>query len=215
MQIDTSELPGNSNLAKSEETREIRSQDAIPSRKVVAKGEIHKKSTFSKLSDIFQPKDIRSVAIDVFERLIVPNGKALLVDTINSVARGVILGEGAEDYKSSSKNPTGYVSYQGYYSNGRTKAAEISNHKTDGRFQFDEITYDDYGKAQYVLDQMDECIQDGGYVTVADMYSMSGMTCPFTGNYWGWTNISKAKIVPDHGRWWLKMPPAIQIRRDR
>ena len=134
------------------------------------------------------------------------------MNTINSIARGIFLGEGAINTfrENGSKPTTGYTPYGSMYQNG--SSARSASHKTPGRFQFDELDYADYGEAQLVLDALDECIANAGVATIADMYAASDRTCPYTGYYYGWKDISKARIIQEGDRWWLKMPRAIEIK---
>ena len=179
--------------------------------KPVAKGSIHK-AAHVRLTDIFIAQDIKSVWGYVFERVVIPACQNLAVNTINSIARGVFLGEGAiNTFRENGNKPTtGYTPYGSMYQNG--SSARAASHKTPGRFQFDELDYSDYGEAQLVLDALDECIANAGVATIADMYAASDRTCPYTGYYYGWKDISKARIIQEGDRWWLKMPRAIEIK---
>lgn len=179
--------------------------------KPVAKGSIHK-AAHARLTDIFIAQDIKSVWGYVFERVVIPACQNLAVNTINSIARGVFLGEGAiNTFRENGNKPTtGYTPYGSMYQNG--SSARSASHKTPGRFQFDELDYADYGEAQLVLDALDECIANAGVATIADMYAASDRTCPYTGYYYGWKDISKARIIQEGDRWWLKMPRAIEIK---
>lgn len=179
--------------------------------KPVAKGSIHKVS-HARITDIFIAQDIKSVWGYVFERVVIPAFQNLAVNTINSIARGVFLGEGAiNTYRENSGKPsTGYTPYGSMYQGNVD--ARTSGHKTSGRFQFDELDYDDYGDAQMVLDILDECIANSGVATISDMYTASQRTCPYTGYYYGWKDLSKARIIQEGDRWWLKMPRAIEVK---
>lgn len=178
----------------------------------VAKGHVKKRSTFSRLSEVFVVQDIKSVGAFVFERVVVPAFQRLMVDTINSIARGVFMGEGSIGVgNTNSRTPAGHTSYNSIYDGNQPKGA-ISSRKTSGDFQFAELVFDSYGEAQLVLDKMDECLADSGVVSIADMYQFADVSCPFTGNYYGWTNISTAKIVADRDGYWIKMPNARQIK---
>lgn len=179
----------------------------------VAKGHIKKRSTIAKLSDIFVAQDIKSVGSFVFERVVVPALQRLAVDTINSIARGIFMGESAIGSGNiGNRSPAGHTSYNSIYDGSQPKGALSSSRKTHGDYQFAELVFDSYGEAQLVLDKMDECLADAGVVSIADMYQFADVSCPFTGNYYGWTNISTAKIVADSDGYWIKMPKARQIK---
>lgn len=179
----------------------------------VAKGHVKKRSSITKISDIFVAQDIKSVGSFVFERVVVPALQRLAVDTINSVARGIFMGESAIGSGNvGNRSPASHTSYNSIYDASQPKATVSSNHRTKGDYQFAELVFDSYGEAQLVLDKMDECLSDAGVVTIADMYQFADVSCPFTGNYYGWHNISTAKIVADSDGYWIKMPKARPVK---
>lgn len=209
MKIDTSNLPGNSNLQKSEAKRDARKSIGEGSPIAVAKGHARKGSGKSFLANVFIAQDLGSVASFVFERVVVPALQRLAVDAINGVARGVFMGEGAIG-DSSSRSPisSGYTNYNSIYDANspktRTRGAVSS--------EYPDIIFDDYGDARLALDYMDDCISNKGYLTLAEMYGCADMTAPYTAEYVGWTDISKAKIVGDADGYWIKMPRYKDIR---
>ena len=59
---------------------------------------------------------------------------------------------------------------------------------------------------------MDELIDTYRAVSVADMYDLAGLSCDYTDNKYGWTNISGAKPVRVRdGRYMLDLPRALPI----
>lgn len=200
-------------IESNENTKDRKSKDskATTGPIAVAKGRVKKDSTSRKLSDIFIVEDIETVGSFVLERVVIPALQRLAVDTINSIARGIFMGEGAiGSGNTGSRSPANMVSYNSMYDNGAK--GTISRRNTSGDTRFAELMFDSYGEAQLVLDKMDECLADSGVVTIADMYGFADVSCPYTGNYYGWTNISAAKIVADSDGYWIKMPKARQIK---
>ena len=59
---------------------------------------------------------------------------------------------------------------------------------------------------------MDELIDAYGFVTVADLYDLVGVTGNYTDNKYGWTSIRNAEPVRARGGGYiLKLPRAIPI----
>ena len=202
MKIDIPDLPGNSNIEKS---RQANTTEQNSETKAVAQGRLKTVKRRTRLSDIFTPEDTSSVASFVFTRLIIPRLQVLAVDTINAVARAIFLGERTSE--PSRKTPGGYTSHQGYYGGEKKSAAKLSSSKkTKGSFQFQEVIVDSYGDAQLILDRLDEQLDNQGYVSVSDLYEAARLPCPFTGNYYGWENISSARIVTDSDGYLIEMP---------
>lgn len=208
MNIDTSKLPGNSNLQKASVIRE----NTIET-KAVAKARVRQRSAPSRFSEAFIIGDIKSVSGFVLEKVIIPNLQRLAVDTINSVARGIFMGEGVTNSVNPLSKPSGngVTSYNSMFSGNQSKATIKRSSQSD-QLSFGELIFDTYGEARLVLDQMDECLAESGVVTVADMYGFADATCPFTGNFYGWNNISSANVVPDQDGWKIKMPRCREIK---
>lgn len=201
MKIDIPDLPGNSNIEKS---RQANTTEQHSESKTVAQGRLKTVKRRTRLSDIFTPEDTSSVASFVFTRLIIPRLQVLAVDTINAVARAIFLGERTSE--PSRKTPGGYTSYEGCYGEKKPASKLSSSKKTNGSFQFQDVVVDTYGDAQLILDRLDEQLDDQGYVTVSYLYEAAGLPCPFTGNYYGWENISSARIVTDSDGYLIEMP---------
>lgn len=214
MNINIDDLPGNSNTQKAKEIREIRKNedDVTPKRKAVAKARVRKQSTTTRISDIFVAEDIKSVANHVFSNLIIPRFKVLIVDTINSAARAFFLGESVIDGSSARRDSSGLIPYNSIY---RTKTTvRSSSDQGKSIFRYDDLLFDNYGDARLLLDTLDEMIADSGEVSVSDMYAAVDRSCPYTYEYFGWKNISAAKIVSDTDGYWIKMPRPVQLKRN-
>lgn len=214
MNINIDDLPGNSNTQKAKEIREIRKNedDVTPKRKAVAKARVRKQATTTRISDIFVAEDIKSVANHVFSNLIIPRFKVLIVDTITSAARAFFLGESVIDGSSARRDSSGLIPYNSIY---RTKTT-VRSSSDQGRsiFRYNDLIFDNYGDARLLLDTLDEMIADSGEVSVSDMYAAVDRSCPYTYEYFGWKNISSAKIVSDTEGYWIKMPRPVQLKRN-
>lgn len=209
MKIDIPDLPGNSNLAKSKAVQSERSE-VHEKQPAVAQGRLKPAKKRTRLSEVFTAEDTGSVASFVFTRLVIPRLQVLAVDTINAVARAIFLGERTSE--PSRKKPGGYTSYQGYYEGNKAKPKLSSSKKTSGSYQFQEVIVDSYGDAQLILDKLDEILESQGYVTVSDLYEAADLPCPFTGNYYGWDNISAARITTDSDGYLIEMPQATALK---
>lgn len=63
------------------------------------------------------------------------------------------------------------------------------------------ILFDKCGDALNVLEEMDDCIYDYGYVSVADLYDLADLPFVYTATKYGWTNLSGAYVkLIDFGR---------------
>ena len=55
---------------------------------------------------------------------------------------------------------------------------------------------------------MDGMLETYGVVSVADMYDLVGITCNYTDNKYGWTNLRNAEPVRVRDGYMLKLPKA-------
>lgn len=221
MNINIPDLPGNSNMEKAQKVREARAEVtstdiSAPAQKGLVKGRIRKRGIV-KLSDVFVMQDVASVLVDTGKNVFIPRLRQLMYEIVDNVARGVFLGEAAEfsprmgrhtDYQSITKSR---VSSSGTKTFTRGESSTISTSQQGSGFRFDNVEFDDYGKAKIVLDALDEIIENAGVVTVADLYSVAQISFPFTANYYGWTDISTAKIKTDGQVYWIKFPRVKQL----
>ena len=59
---------------------------------------------------------------------------------------------------------------------------------------------------------MDELISIYGFVSVADLYDMVGITQPYTYNKYGWTNLNSASATKLRGGGYLlNLPKALPL----
>lgn len=71
---------------------------------------------------------------------------------------------------------------------------------------YEDLIYKDLAKAQAVLAQMLEYLQQYPVVCVADLYEWSDIIPAPSDNAFGWTDLSTARIVPGQGGFILELP---------
>ena len=201
-----------SNSHKSRETRETR---PIPEKRIdkVTTGAVktRKKSEVKKLADIFLPEDIESVKSYIFMDVLIPSLKKAISDIVTNGIDMILYGEsGHRDRSTSSK-----ISYNSIYnrSNGNSSSSSSARKYTPG-YNYDDIVLETRGEAENVLSRMDEIIETYGVLSVADMYDLVGMTCNYTDNKYGWTDIRNASVVRIRDGYVIKMPKAMPIDRN-
>ena len=101
-----------------------------------------------------------------------------------------------------------YVSYRDY---SRRDDRPIGESRTRTGYSHDDIILETRGEAEEVLDRMNELIDTYGIVSVADMYDLVGISCNYTDNKYGWTNIRNAEPIRVRDGYMLKLPKAIPI----
>ncbi len=160
---------------------------------------VKKKSGLRKLVDVFVGTDGLE---DIKENLSSDIRKTIsntLTDTIQTLLVGGPQGRNNSAYRN--ERPSYRNSYN---SNGR-----VSDRSARSVYDYDDLIFDSRGEAEMVLKNMDEVIATYKAVSVADMYDFAGVSCNYTDNRYGWTNLSEAKVVRvTGGGYSLKLPPA-------
>lgn len=216
MKIDISELPGNSNMEKAQHIREAREcktePEIVKTKRPVVKGHVERRRTVH-LSDVFIAQDILDVITNTGKNVVVPRLRQLLYEIVNNAARGIFLGEPVAEFSLTQSRRRDYNSISSPKTYAAPNRIDVSASASNGAFYSDDVKFDDYGQARIALDILDEIMEDSGVVTISDLYgTVDDRTAPFTGNYYGWTDISSAKIKTDGNRYWIKLPRPRQLK---
>ena len=183
-------------------------EQKLPEKKVqpVVKGKVtKKKNNVRKLTDTFVTEDIQNVKSYVLMDVLVPAVKKAISDIVTNGIDMLLYGETGRTKKSNAST----VSYRSYYDNRRDD--RYSSSRTRTGYSYDDVILETRGEAEDVLTRMDELIDTYGSVSVADMYDLVGMSCNYTDNKYGWTNLRNAEPVRVRDGYLLKMPKATPI----
>ena len=78
-------------------------------------------------------------------------------------------------------------------------------------FNFKEILLADRGDAEIVLDRLGDLIDEYQTASVADLYSLTGISQEFTDNRWGWDSLEGARVVRAGRMFMLDLPVPIAL----
>lgn len=160
----------------------------------------------SKLADVFVSEDISNVKSHIMMDVIVPAVKKVISDIVRDGIDMLLYGDTRGNRSSSS-----YISYRDYTSNNVSSNRSINSPSRTG-YNHDDIILETREEAEEVLERMDELIETYGVVSVADVYDLIGISCNYTDNKYGWTNIRNAEPIHVHGGYLLKLPKALPIK---
>ena len=200
--------PNSNRFREEQKTAAKNDSDKKRTEKIVnGKVRTKKKSEISKLADVFVPGDVENIKSYVFMDVLVPAIKKAISDIVTNGIDMILYGEtGRHDKRSRSK-----VSYSQYYDD-RDRRRSDDRPRTKTRFDFEDLVFDSKGDAEYVREEMNNVIEEYGFVTVADMYDMAGEEQPYTSNKFGWTSIRSAETVRMRdGGYIIKLPRPMPI----
>lgn len=193
------EYKSNSHRSKERE-EEQRKQEKV----ISGNARQRKKSVGSKLGSAIISNDVDSVGNYIFMDVLVPSFKKMISDIVcNGV--NMLLGEPNRDR---SRSNGSRVSYRAYYDerNDRQSAQRVRP-----SYSYDDIIFDDRGDAEEVLCRMEELIDRFQVVSVADLFDMAGLSCNYTDNKYGWTDLRDARVERVHDGYVIRLPRATTL----
>lgn len=169
---------------------------------------IRKKNDASKLADIFISEDINNVKSYILMDVLVPTIKKAIVDIVSDGISMIFFGgTGARKGRSGSSK----ISYSSFYES-RDERNYSNIRPSTSRFDYEDLDFETRGEAEAILDEMANCIEKYGFVTVADMYDIADVTHPYTSAKYGWTSLATAEVSRcRNGRYIIKLPKARPI----
>lgn len=186
-------------------------QESMPEKKVekVITGSVKskKKNEIRKFADVFVSEDVNNVKSYIVFEVLVPAIKKAISDIVTNGIDMILYGEAGHTKKNSAASK---VSYRSYYDKANDRR-DYSPSRSRTGYDFNDIILDNRGEAEDVLSRMDELISTYGLVSVADFYDLVGVTCNYTDNKYGWTDIRSASIIRVRDGYMIKLPKALPL----
>lgn len=180
--------------------------DDIPEKKVekVVSGSVKskKKNGLQKITNVFVPEDVDDVKSYIFEDIVVPAVKDIILDAVRAFL-GV---NGTSRGRSSTSSK---ISYRKYYDDRDRRDSAPTRTRT--WYDYDDIILETRGEAEDVLERMEELIDMYQLVSVADFYDLVGVSGNYTDNKYGWTNVRNASVVRVRDGYMIKLPKALPL----
>jgi hypothetical protein len=199
--------------SNSHKSKEMQTENRIEKKRVekVIKGSATtRKNEMRRFTDVFISEDVKNVKEYLIMDVLVPTIKKTIVDVVTDSVSMIF---GMSPRRGDSKS--GKVSYDRFYNRNDTdRTSSSGSNRTRNGYSYDDIALESRQEAEEVLTRMDELVETYGEVTVADLYDLVGVTCEFTDNNYGWTNIRNAKVVRlRDGKYMIDLPKALPINR--
>lgn len=197
-----------SNSHKSKEAAPVPAERKKLDKVVSGNVKVKKKSSVHKFTDVFISEDVSNVKSYILMDVLVPAIKKAVSDIVtNGIDMILYGGNGGNRKRSTNGN---YISYNNY-SDRRREDRNYTPSTTRTAYSYDEVLIPSRGEAEEVLSRMDELIEAYERVSVADFYDLVGVTCDYTDNKYGWTNIRNAEVVRVRDGYKIKLPKALPL----
>lgn len=164
-----------------------------------------KKSGLAKAGSIFVPGDVDSVKSYILMDVLVPSIKRAISDIVcNGI--NMLLGE---PNRGKSSAPGARVAYRQYYQSEERK--DYARPRSQAQYNYDDIVFETRGDAEEVLYRMEELLERFDVVSVADLFDMAGISCNYTDNKYGWTDLRNARVERVRDGYIINLPRATSL----
>ena len=165
-----------------------------------------KKSGLAKAGSIFVPGDVESVKSYILMDVLVPSIKRAISDIVcNGV--NMLLGEPS---RGKSGSPGAKVAYRQYYQD-RDERPSYNRPRVQAQYSYDDIVFETRVDAEEVLYRMEELLERFDVVSVADLFDMAGISCQYTDNKYGWTDLRNAHVEHVRDGYIISLPRATSL----
>lgn len=165
-----------------------------------------KKSGLAKAGSIFVPGDVESVKSYILMDVLVPSIKRAISDIVcNGIS--MLLGEPS---RGKSGSPGAKVAYRQYYQD-RDDRPSYNRSRAQAQYSYDDIVFETRGDAEEVLYRMEELLERFDVVSVADLFDMAGISCQYTDNKYGWTDLRNAHVERVRDGYIISLPRATSL----
>lgn len=200
----TEEYKSNSHRSKEQDLHE-----PMPEKRAekVVTGNVkqRKKSGLAKAGSIFVPGDVDSVKSYILMDVLVPSIKRAISDIVcNGI--NMLLGE---PNRGKSSAPGARVAYRQYYQSEERK--DYARPRSQAQYNYDDIVFETRGDAEEVLYRMEELLERFDVVSVADLFDMAGISCNYTDNKYGWTDLRNARVERVRDGYIINLPRATSL----
>ena len=164
---------------------------------------VKKKSEVNKYLGMIINEDAPNIKEFIIMDVVIPTVKK----TISEIVDMLLFGGSRGNRRTTN---AGYVSYDRFSDRRDDRRSGVTQTRTG--YSYNDITLDDRAEAEEVLARMDELMATYGIVRVADLYDLVGISCNYTDNDYGWTNIRNARVVRVRDGYKLELPKALPIK---
>ena len=189
-------------------------KSSAPEKKVekgVVKGSLttKKKTGVSKFTDVFISVDAANVKSYILMDVLVPAVKKAISDIVRNGIDMILYGESGGSKRSGSASK---ISYRAYYDRENNRDHRSSAPRAKTGIDYDDILFDTRGDAEVVLNEMQNVIEQYGFVSVGNLYDLADVSTEnYSLNKYGWTSLSSARVVPTRDGYVINLPRACPI----
>lgn len=167
------------------------------------------KSKARQIAEIFVGGDLKETAEHVRDDVAIPALKNFLYDSLAEGLQRLLWGETRNDRR---RNST-HRDYVGYSRRARESrpAPQTTTRYSRVAQGVDDVVLATRTEAESVLSRMYDLIENYNMVTVAEFYSLVGISAEFTDENWGWRDLRSANIQHIRDGFRINLPKPEEI----
>jgi hypothetical protein len=174
-----------------------------------------KKPLGRRIKDTFIDGDAKNVKAYVIADVMVPAAKDMIWDVISSATERMLFGEvrGGRRNQATHVVNMGRVAYNKMSSNYQSQNSRYQkdegaplSRRARANHDFKDIILSSRAEGEEVLERLFSLVSQYEFASVADLYSILGITPEFTDDTWGWSDIRGAGISRVKGGYLLDLP---------
>ena len=167
------------------------------------------KSKARQIAEIFVGGDLKETAEHVRDDVAIPALKNFLYDSLSEGLQRILWGETRNDRRRNSTHRD-YVGYSRRARESRPTQQTSARHSRVAQ-GFDDVVLATRTEAESVLSRMYDLIENYNMVTVAEFYSLVGISAEFTDENWGWRDLRSANIQHIRDGFRINLPKPEEI----
>lgn len=182
--------------------------------------ETRKKSLFRRFVNVFIGGDSKSVLQYVVSEVLVPQAKDMITEAASQGFERFIYGENRVHRgirgRGNAGGPPGTTNYTRYAVRGNNPLGRTSSEDRRPIVQPKTQTPDDIllatrVEAETVLDRLYDLLKEYECASVADLYSLVGLSSSYTDQKWGWTDLHGSQIRRVRDGYILELPKTTSL----
>lgn len=176
----------------------------------VVKGSIRKEeaSVGRKFADTFLGESLNNVKLYLFDEVIIPAVKDMIVEFIGSGTNMLVYGSPAKRRNNGNRRDYGSYSRGTSYSRGPSEPRGAER-RTRERHTYDDIIFENRGDALEVKDCLEEIMDKYHMVSIADFYELAGEQGSYTDRNYGWYEFDDISITRDRDGYRIRLPKPV------
>ena len=179
----------------------------------VVTGEVvtRKKNGVQKFAESLIYGGIDNVRDYIIAEIVIPKARDMLYSVAESLCDSVKDGISGLLYGKNGGKGNSNRPYNSYYNSGNRSAQDVTYRYVDRDYDFDNVMFAVRGDAERTLQELRRYISDYGLVSVMTFYETVGKNGVHTDNNYGWTDLTRARVVPVRGGYIIDLPKTIYL----